>query len=45
MRVAVLGGGLQGACIALELAASGIVVDLYEKIDRCLSQASAAQCG
>ena len=41
MRVAVLGGGLQGACVALELAANGIAVDLYEKNDRCLSQASA----
>jgi uncharacterized protein with NAD-binding domain and iron-sulfur cluster len=28
MRVAVLGGGLQGACVAMELAARGIAVDL-----------------
>jgi glycine/D-amino acid oxidase-like deaminating enzyme len=41
MRVAVLGGGLQGACVALELAANGIEVDLYEKNERCLSRASA----
>jgi glycine/D-amino acid oxidase-like deaminating enzyme len=40
MRVAVLGGGLQGACVALELAAAGIVVDLYDKNDRFLLQAS-----
>jgi glycine/D-amino acid oxidase-like deaminating enzyme len=41
MRVAVLGGGLQGVCVAFELAANGIAVDLYEKNERCLSQASA----
>jgi glycine/D-amino acid oxidase-like deaminating enzyme len=41
MRVAVLGGGLQGACVALELGAKGIEVDLYEKGARCLSGASA----
>ena len=45
MRVAVLGGGLQGACVALELARSGIPVDLYEKSDRCVSQASAQNEG
>ena len=41
MRVAVLGGGLQGACIAMELASTGINVDLYDKNDRCMAQASA----
>lgn len=40
MRVAVLGGGLQGACVALELAAKGVEVDLYEKNERCLSRTS-----
>ena len=45
MRVAVLGGGLQGACVALELARSGIPVDLYERSDRCVSQASAQNEG
>jgi 2-polyprenyl-6-methoxyphenol hydroxylase-like FAD-dependent oxidoreductase len=45
MRVAVLGGGLQGACVAMELAASGIHVDLYDRNDRCLSQASAQNEG
>ena len=45
MRVAVLGGGLQGACVAMELASRGIRVDLYEKHDRCMSQASARNEG
>jgi glycine/D-amino acid oxidase-like deaminating enzyme len=40
MRVAVLGAGLQGACVALELSVHGVEVDLYEKSDRCLSQTS-----
>jgi hypothetical protein len=40
MRTAVLGGGLQGACAALELASSGISVDLYDRNDCCLTQAS-----
>ncbi len=45
MRVAVLGGGLQGACVALELASAGIRVDLYERNARCVSQASAQNEG
>ena len=45
MRVAVLGGGLQGACVAMELASAGISVDLYDKNDRCLTQASAQNEG
>lgn len=45
MRVAVLGGGLQGACVAMELASAGISVDLYDKNDRCMSQASAQNEG
>jgi hypothetical protein len=45
MRVAVLGGGLQGACVAMELASAGISVDLYDKNTRCLSQASAQNEG
>src|SRR5216684_3388552 len=40
MRVAVLGAGLQGACVALELASAGIDVDLYDRNDACLTQAS-----
>jgi len=39
MRVAVLGGGLQGACVAMELAARGIAVDLFEARERCLTRA------
>jgi glycine/D-amino acid oxidase-like deaminating enzyme len=31
MRVAVLGAGLQGACLALELARAGAQVDLYDR--------------
>ncbi len=45
MRVAVLGGGLQGTCVAMELASAGISVDLYDKNDRCMSQASAQNEG
>ncbi len=45
MRVAVLGGGLQGACVAMELASAGISVDLYDKNDRFLTQASAQNEG
>jgi len=40
MRVAVLGAGMQGCCVALELAARGIQVDLYDKNARPLTQAS-----
>lgn len=45
MRVAVLGAGLQGACVALELAEAGIAVDLYDREDACLTQASAQNEG
>jgi glycine/D-amino acid oxidase-like deaminating enzyme len=45
MRVAVLGAGLQGACVALELASHGVSVDLYDKNDRCVAQASAQNEG
>jgi len=45
MRVAVLGAGLQGACVAMELASTGITVDLYDKNDRCVTQASAQNEG
>jgi glycine/D-amino acid oxidase-like deaminating enzyme len=41
MRVAVLGAGLQGACLAMELASHHIEVDLYDRNDACMSQASA----
>jgi glycine/D-amino acid oxidase-like deaminating enzyme len=44
-RVAVLGGGLQGACVALELAGAGVAVDLYERNERYLTGASARNEG
>jgi glycine/D-amino acid oxidase-like deaminating enzyme len=31
MRVAVLGAGLQGGCLALELARAGVAVDVYDR--------------
>jgi hypothetical protein len=40
-RVAVLGAGLQGACIAMELARRGVSVDLYERNATLLAEASA----
>ena len=40
MRVAVLGAGLQGASVALELAAHGISCDLYDRENVCLRRAS-----
>ncbi|PYR72438.1 MAG: FAD-binding oxidoreductase, partial [Acidobacteria bacterium] len=45
MQVAVLGAGLQGSCVAMELASAGISVDLFDKNDRCMSQASAQNEG
>src|SRR5690349_3952222 len=39
MRVAVLGAGFQGTCLALELALRGVDVDLYDRNDRCITQA------
>ncbi|HZO45237.1 MAG TPA: FAD-dependent oxidoreductase [Xanthobacteraceae bacterium] len=39
MRVAVLGAGFQGTCVALELAARGVAVDLYDRNDACITQA------
>ncbi|HEY8268436.1 MAG TPA: FAD-dependent oxidoreductase [Xanthobacteraceae bacterium] len=45
MRVAVLGAGLQGVCVALELAARGVSVDLFDKNADCVTQASAQSEG
>jgi len=46
MRVAVLGAGLQGACVALELSLHGVEVDLSEKGDyRSLSLLQTAPHG
>jgi len=39
--VAVIGGGINGFCIAWELARRGWQVDLYER-ERCLAQTSSA---
>lgn len=44
-RVAVLGAGIQGACVALELAARGYPVDLYDRNAACVTQASAQNEG
>jgi hypothetical protein len=40
MRVAVLGGGFQGCCIALLLAERGVIVTLYERHDGLLQGAA-----
>lgn len=40
MRVAVLGGGITGACVALELSERGVAVDLYEQDSQIISRAS-----
>src|ERR1043166_4678988 len=40
-RVAVVGAGIQGAAVALELASAGVEIDLYEREPTCMSQASA----
>lgn len=45
MRVGVLGGGLQGCCTALSLAARGIDVTLFDRNDRLLSRAAIANEG
>jgi hypothetical protein len=41
VRIAVLGAGLQGACVAMELASRGAEVHVYDKNDVAVSQASA----
>jgi hypothetical protein len=45
MRVAVLGAGFQGTCVALELARRGIKVDLYDQNEACLTQAGSRNEG
>jgi glycine/D-amino acid oxidase-like deaminating enzyme len=45
MGVAVLGGGLQGCCIALALADRGVSVTLFDKNDALLSRAAVANEG
>lgn len=45
LRVAVLGAGLQGTCVALELAARSVQVDLFDRCVECMTQASAQNEG
>jgi glycine/D-amino acid oxidase-like deaminating enzyme len=45
MRVGVLGGGLQGCCTALALAARGIDVTLFDRNEGLLSRAAVANEG
>jgi FAD dependent oxidoreductase len=45
MRVAILGGGFQGCCAALELAMRGIRVTLYERNSTLLAGAASASEG
>lgn len=40
IRVAVLGGGITGVCVALELAEAGCRVELFERMPQVLSRAS-----
>src|ERR1044071_249344 len=40
MRLAVLGGGVQGTCVAMALADAGYHVDIFDANERLLSQAS-----
>jgi len=40
LRVAVLGAGIQGCCLALELASRGVRVDLYDRNPEPFTQAS-----
>lgn len=45
MKIAVLGGGFQGACVALELAARGLEVDLYDENNSIITQAGVVNEG
>src|SRR5260370_12608277 len=45
MRVGVLGGGLQGCCVALSLAQHDIDVALFDRNDKLLSRAAVANEG
>src|SRR3954452_20525985 len=45
MRVGILGGGLQGCCVALSLAERGIGVTLFDRNDELLSRAAVANEG
>ena len=45
MRVGVLGGGMQGCCCALALAARGVDVTLFDRNDQLVSRAGVANEG
>jgi glycine/D-amino acid oxidase-like deaminating enzyme len=45
MRVGVLGGGMQGCCCALALAARGVEVSLFDRNDKLMSRAAVANEG
>jgi glycine/D-amino acid oxidase-like deaminating enzyme len=45
MRVAVLGGGLQGCCVALALAERGVNTAIFDRNDRLLSRTAVANEG
>jgi hypothetical protein len=45
MRVAILGGGLQGCCVALALAERGVRAVLFDRNDRLLTRAAVANEG
>lgn len=45
MRVGVLGGGLQGCCVALSLAERGVDVVLFDRNDQLLSRTAVANEG
>src|SRR5262249_13554236 len=45
MRVGVLGGGLQGCCVALALGERGVEVVLFDKNDALLSRTAVANEG
>src|SRR5690242_16248794 len=44
-RIGILGGGMQGCCCALALAARGAQVTVFDKNDRLLSRAAVANEG
>src|SRR3954451_16707955 len=45
MRVGVLGGGLQGCCVALALAERGVHVTLFDQNEMLLSRTAIANAG
>ena len=45
MHVAILGGGMQGCCCALALAARGVHVTIFDRNDRLLTRAAVANEG